>query len=115
MLAIIFAVLFSLVVAVFATQNTGNIALHFFSYTFTNVPIYLVVLVALLIGLFLAWILHLLTAVSASMKIKKKNEALKEAEQNNLELTKKVHKMELENTKLTASEEDKTLIEDNSL
>lgn len=115
MLAFIFTVLFSGVVAYFATQNTAMLTLHFASYSWSGIPIYLVVLGSLLVGLLFAWIFHLLTAISSSLTIRDKDHALKEEKKANLELTKRVHQLELENTKLTAKEEDKDVLEDNSL
>lgn len=114
MVTIIFTVLFSVLVAYFTIQNTGHITLHFASYTWSGVPIYLVILGSLLVGLLFAWILHLLTAISSSLTIKGKNDSLKEIKRENIALTKKVHQLELENAKL-ASVEDKTSFEDNSL
>lgn len=115
MFALIFTVLFSVVVAYFATQNTGLLTIHFASYTWSGIPIYLVMLGSLLVGLLFAWIFHILTAISASLTIKGKNKAIKDVKNENLELTKKVHQLELKNTKLTANEEDETLMEDDSL
>ncbi len=115
MFALIFTVLFSAVVAYFATQNTVIISLHFASYTWSGIPIYLVMLGSLLAGLLFAWIFYLLNAISSSLTIRGKNQALKEGKESNLELTKRLHQLELENTKLNAKEEDKTLMEDNSL
>ena len=115
MLALIFAVLVSVVVAYFATQNTTPITLHFLSSTWTGIPLYLVILGSLLIGLLFAWIFHLLNAISSSWAMKGKEQALKEQKKANLELTKRMHQLELANTKLTAKEEDKELLDDNSL
>jgi len=115
MLALIFAVLVSVVVAYFATQNTASITLHFLSYNWTGIPIYLVVLGSLLVGLLFAWIFHLLNAISSSLNLRGKEHALKEEKKTNLELTKRMHQLELANTKLTAKDADKELLDDNSL
>lgn len=115
MLAVIFTVLFSALVAYFATQNTGIISLQFASHAWTGIPIYIIVLTSLLAGLLFAWIFHLLNAISSSFAIRGKNKAIKEGKNENLELTKKVHQLEIENTKLNTNNADKSLIENKSL
>jgi uncharacterized integral membrane protein len=115
MLAIIFTVLFSVLVAYFATQNTTTVTLHFVSYSLTGIPIYLLVLASLLGGLLFAWILHLLNSISSSFALRGKNKTIKKGKVENLELTKKVHQLEIENTKLSTKDPEKSLIEDKSL
>lgn len=115
MFAVIFTILFSALVAYFATQNTGTISLQFASYSWTGIPIYIIVLTSLLAGLLFAWIFHLLNAISSSFALRRKNKLIKEGKNENLELTKKVHKLEIENTKLSANDEDESLIENKSL
>ena len=114
MLALIFIILFGGAVAYFATLNTDTLTLHFLSYKFSDIPIYLVMLGFLLVGLLAAWIVHLLNAISSSRTLNAKEQALQEEKRMNLELTKRVHQLELENTKLTAKENDTDIIE-NSL
>ena len=115
MLAIIFTVVFSALVAYFATQNTGTISLQFASYSWTGIPVYIIVLTSLLTGLVFAWIFHLLNEISSSFAMRGKNKTIKEGKDENLELTKKVHQLEIENTKLSTKDEDKSLIENKSL
>jgi uncharacterized integral membrane protein len=115
MLAFIVTILFSATVAYFATQNTSPVTLHFLTYTWTGIPLYLVMLSSLITGLLFAWLFHVLKAISFSLILKGKNKALKEGKAENLELTKKVHKLELENTKLSSKDGDKSYVEDNSL
>jgi uncharacterized integral membrane protein len=115
MLALIFTVLFSLVVAYFATQNTSYLILHFGYYTWAGIPIYVVVLGSLLVGLLFAWLFHLLSSISSSIRLNKKEHALKDSKDINLELRKKVHQLELENAKLTVKEKNKDQTDDNSL
>jgi uncharacterized integral membrane protein len=114
MLAIIFTVIFSALVAYFATQNTGTITLQFASYSRT-MPIYVIILASLLAGLLFGWIFQLLNSISGAFAIRSKNKKIKESKDENLELTKKVHQLEIENTKLATHEADKSLHEEKSL
>ncbi len=113
MLALIFTVIFGIIIAYFATQNTTSIGLHFASYSWSGIPVYLVVLLSLLIGLLFAWLLHVLTSISSSLTIRGKDHALTDLKRENSELTKQVHQLELENSKLATKEE--TIIERNAL
>ncbi|HEV2339216.1 MAG TPA: lipopolysaccharide assembly protein LapA domain-containing protein [Patescibacteria group bacterium] len=115
MLAFIFTVLFSSLVAYFATQNTGTVTLYFASYVWTGIPLYLVILGALVTGLVFAWVFHLLFLISSTLTISGKNHALKALKQENLELTKKVHQLELENAKFTTRDGDSATVDNNSL
>jgi len=115
MIVLIATLFFSAFIAFLATQNSELVTLHFITYTWTGIPLYLVMLASLITGLLFAWLFHVLKAISYSMKLKGKNKALKEGKLENLELTKKVHKLELENSKLSVQEGDEKVIENNSL
>lgn len=114
MFAFIFAILVSVLVAYFATQNTELVTIHFATNTWTGIPLYLLMLTSLLAGLLFAWIFHILSAISASFALRSKNKKIKQTKEENLELTKKVHQLEIENTKLSTKDSD-SLIEKKSL
>lgn len=113
MATLIFTVLVGLVIAYFATQNTGPITLNFLDYTTPGIPAYVAVVGALLVGLLLAWIISLIHDVATGMKIHGKESAIKDYAKENAELVKKIHQLELENTRLKAEnhspEDDKSL------
>ncbi len=115
MLAFIFTVLFSVGIAYFATQNTSSLTLYLGSYAWSGIPIYLLVLGSLLAGLLFSLIFQILHNISSSLTLKKKENALKEERKANVELTKKIHQLELENTKLSAGEKNEEVLDDNSL
>lgn len=99
MLALILIVIFGLGFGYFATQNTMPVSLYFMQYSLQGVPLYLVVLVSLAIGLLLTATIGIIKSWTAKFKISKKESELKKAEEEKTELTKRVHKLELENTK----------------
>lgn len=111
---IIFAVIVGSGIAYFATQNTNLINLHFGTYTSPDIPLYLVVTGALLLGLLLAWIFSLVNSLSSKMTIHGKENKIKEDERTITELTKTTHQLELDNARLKekSGEED---IDDKSL
>jgi uncharacterized integral membrane protein len=114
MVAIIITLIFAIGVAFFATQNTASVVIHISEYS-RSVPLYLIVLVSVLVGFVLAWILHLLDAFASLFALRGKDSTIKKEKKTNLELTKHIHQLELENTKLAAKEENKGVLDDNSL
>jgi len=100
MVTLIVLVLFGIVSALFATQNTTPVSLVIANYTFSQVPLYLIVLIALLIGLFLSFIISLVNDIFFSFTIRGKDTALKSKDKTVVEQRKEIHKLQLENAKL---------------
>ncbi len=100
MINLIATVLFGLIIAYFAAQNTGVMSLHFLHYQIQSVPMYIVVVGALLLGLFLSWIISLVNAVSTGFTMRGKETKIKDYVKENAELLKLNHQLELENARL---------------
>ena len=88
--------------ALFATQNTSVVEVNFGHFYIPDIPIYLVVLIPLVIGLFAAFLIYITKDISAEIITTKLEKEAKVAKAENTELVKRVHKLELENTKLKA-------------
>lgn len=106
MATLIVTVLLGLVIAYFATQNTGVISLSFLDYILPNIPIYVVVVGALLVGLFLSWIISLVHDITTSFALRGKESKIKDYKKENAELLRTIHQLELENTKLKAQTDE---------
>ncbi len=108
MLIVIITVVFGVAFAIFATQNTGLVSVQFGPYSLTNIPIYALVLATAATTLFVAGFLYVVKSLSSSLTISEKEDEIKKTKEEEAELTKEVHKLELENTKLKAElgEED---------
>jgi len=65
-----------------------------------DTPLYLVVISALLLGLLLAWIFSLVSSFSSKITLHGKENKIKADEKAIAELTKEIHQLELENTRL---------------
>lgn len=102
MATLLVTVLFGLIIAYFATQNTGVIALNFLNYEIPGIPVYIVVIGALLVGLFLSWIIALINEIGTGFTIRGKESKIKDYKKENTELLKINHQLELENAKLEA-------------
>lgn len=100
MIALIITVIFGLVFAYLATQNTSTISIYAWNYAIHGAPIYLVILISLAVGLLLATLVYTLKSITTSFKLGSKDDHLKKARQEITELTKEIHKLEIENTKL---------------
>ena|SRR3989338_5724238 len=96
------SVIFGLIIAYFATQNTEPITLYFLNYGIPNIPTYIALVGALLVGLVLSWAINLINNVVTGFTIRSKESKIKEFGIENTELTKQNHKLELENTRLEA-------------
>lgn len=100
MLVLIASIVFGVVIASFAIQNTAGVTINFGQYTFSKVPLYMVAIGSLLLGLVIAYLISLIDEFSHVLKIHGKENALKEAKKSVAELTKRVHQLELENVRL---------------
>lgn len=114
MATLIVTISFGLIIAYFATQNTGSLSLNFLNYTLPAVPVYMVVVGALLLGLLLSWIISLVNDVITGFTIRGKESTIKDYKKENEQLTKQIHQLELENTRLKA-ETNATDVDDKSL
>ena len=69
-------------------------------YVFADIPLFYVITGSLLLGLVLSYVFYLINAISAHLKLKGKESEIKKNKDEVLELTKRVHQLELENEKL---------------
>ena len=102
MLTLLVAVMFGILSAIFATQNTGFVSLTFANYTIPRIPIYLAILVPLLIGLLLALVFHVAKDLSQNLTISEQKDKIKKLKIELAETTKTAHKFEVEKVKLKA-------------
>ena len=100
MFALIVLIIFGIGVAFFATQNTQTISINLANNPLDGIPLYLIVLVSLLLGFVLSWLISLIDVISSAFKLHGKDSAIKNSNKQISELTKTVHKLELENERL---------------
>lgn len=113
MATLIVTFLFGLVIAYFAIQNTTPISLNFLNYTMPRIPSYIVIVGALLVGLFFSLIIGFVNDITTGFTMRGKDNKIKDYKKENTEYLKQIHQLEIENTRLKAytntSEEDKSL------
>jgi hypothetical protein len=69
-------------------------------YAFTGVPLFYVIVAAILIGLTISYIVLIINSISYALTVRKKDIQLKKDQEEILELTKRVHQLELDGEKL---------------
>ena len=104
MLSLFILILFGIGVAFFAGQNMQATSVVFGQYGLQNVPLYAVVLGAILFGIFVSWIISLVGFVSNSLTLRGKEGRIRDAETHVHKLEERVHKLELENERLRGEE-----------
>jgi uncharacterized integral membrane protein len=102
---LIVTVLFGLIIAFFAIQNTAAITLNFLNYQIRDIPTYIALVGALLVGLFLSWIINTVNNVGTGFTMRGKESNIKDSRQENAELLKKNHQLELENARINSESE----------
>jgi len=80
--------------------NFTPVSVNLGFYVFSNVPLFFVIVGSLLIGLVLSYLVSLISSISNSFTLRGKNKEIKKNKNEVLELTKRVHQLELENKKL---------------
>ena len=98
---ILFLVVGSLLVYV-SKFNLMPVTVNLKFWTFSNIPLFYVIVASILAGLTFSYLIYLIHVISTSLKLRGKNKEIKKNKNEVLELTKRVHQLELENTRLKA-------------
>jgi cell shape-determining protein MreC len=69
-------------------------------YIFSDVPLFYVILGSIIVGLVVAYLINLIPAISQFFQLQGKENEIKKNKNKVLELTKRIHQLELENEKL---------------
>lgn len=69
-------------------------------YVLRNIPLFYVIVGSLLIGLVISYLVYIVHSISNSFIIHGKNSEIKRNKEEALELTKRVHQLEIKNEKL---------------
>ncbi len=83
-----------------AQNNLMPVTLHFGTYVLSGIPLFYVIVGSLLTGLGLAYLIYLVNSITAAFVIRGKDNKIKREESEIVDLTKRIHQLELENEKL---------------
>jgi cell shape-determining protein MreC len=82
---------------------------------FSDVPLFYVIAGALGIGLILSYLVYRIQAISTFFEVRGKNNEIKKNKEEILELTKRIHQLELEKEKIKNGSEDLKPTDQNAL
>ncbi|MFA6250472.1 MAG: LapA family protein [Candidatus Shapirobacteria bacterium] len=100
MLILILFLIIGSVLVYISKFNFTPVTLNLGAYIFSDIPLFYVIVGSLLIGLVLSYLVYLVRAISTSFTLHGKNKEIKKDENKILELTRRIHQLELENKKL---------------
>ena len=100
MIALFLLVLFGLGMAYFSTQNTSLVHMAFGGYVINGIPLYIIVICALLLGIFMSFLISLADSFTNILRFHGKESELKSANKRIDELKRENHDLEMENMKL---------------
>ena len=100
MATLLILVLSGILVAYFATQNTGNVSINLLGYSLAGIPTYFLVLASVLLGLMLGSVINLVDALFNSLKLRDKNQTINEVSKKAITLEERIHELEVENARL---------------
>lgn len=100
MATLITLVLFGIITALFATQNTAYTTINLAGVVLQNIPLYLLVLGSMLAGLMLAGVINLIESIATGIRIMGKNQMIKSSQKEVVSLKERIVELEAEKEKL---------------
>ncbi len=99
MLLLIVILIFGSLFSVFAAQNNTPVDVTFLTYSLPQVPVYLIAFFSLWVGVMITWLINAPHILGKTFSLKDKDKKLAEEEMTKAQLTKRVHKLEMQNKK----------------
>jgi len=100
MLSFIILLVLSLAIAFFAGQNTTPVTISFSDYQLPTIPLYTVIIGAMLIGFFVSWLVSLVDSVFTIFTLRGKDSRIQATERKIAKLNDQIHELEIENARL---------------
>jgi lipopolysaccharide assembly protein A len=83
-----------------AQNNLTQVSLHLGSYVFSSIPLFYIIIGSLLTGLGLAYFLSTFNTIVSGFIMRGKDYTIKQSKSDIVNLTKRIHQLELENERL---------------
>ena len=80
--------------------NFTLVTVNFGTFALTNIPLFYVIVGSVVFGLLISYLVHTTSAISTYFAFRGKNNQIKKEKEDVLELTKRVHQLEIENEKI---------------
>lgn len=100
MLIIILSLIIGSMLVYISKYNFMPVSLNLGFYVFNNVPLFYVIVGSLLVGLVLSYLAYLVNSITNSFILRGKDGEIRKNKAEVLELTKRVHQLEIKNEKL---------------
>jgi uncharacterized integral membrane protein len=100
MLMFILIIIAGATLAYISQDNLDLVSVNVGPYAIADIPLFYVIIGSFISGLILFYIIHLFHMISSSWTIRTKKGEIKKNKNQVLELTKRIHQLELENEKL---------------
>lgn len=100
MLIIILILIVGSMLVYVSKYNFQLISVNLGFYVAKDIPLFYVIIISLLIGLILSYLIYLVNSISNSFVLRGKNNEIKKNKLEALELTKRVHQLEIKNEKM---------------
>jgi hypothetical protein len=85
------------------------VSVNFGMYILKDIPLFYVIVGSLVFGLVLSYLVYLVNSISTTFTLSGKDKTIKKTKNEVLELTKRIHQLELENEKLKTNPSNKPL------
>lgn len=108
MLIIILLLILGTFMAYISKFNSMLVSVDLVAYTFNDIPLFYVIIASLLTGLILSYLVYLVDLIFTTWTLRGKEKQIKKSKSEILELTKRVHQLELENEKLKNGTKEET-------
>ena len=100
MLEIIFSLIVGTLLVYISRYNFQPVSVNLGFTVFSGIPLFYIIVGSLLIGMVLSYLVSVITSISTSFVLHGKNVEVKKNKGEVLELTKRVHQLEIKNEKL---------------
>lgn len=115
MFLLIVFLLLSVGMVYIAQNNLMLVPLHIGNYVFSDIPLFYVIIGSLLAGLGFAYFIHVVNVIVTGFSMRGKDNTIKQGKGEIVELTKQIHKLELENEELRNESGDSEPTDTNAL
>jgi lipopolysaccharide assembly protein A len=100
MFILIFLLVVGALMVYLAQNNLTAVSLHLGSYIFSDIPLFYIIIGSLLVGLGLAYLMSLVNSIFTAFTMHGKDNKIKQGKSDIVDLTKRIHQLELENERL---------------
>ena len=108
LILILFLIIGSMLVYI-SKFNFMPVSVNFGMYILEDIPLFYVIIGSLVFGLVLSYLVYLINSISTALTLRGKDKTIKKNKNEVLELTKRIHQLELENEKLKTNSSNKPL------